>query len=54
MSIRSKKIAHLSVIRCTRSEQSMKRVITGNQETREVNQKLAGDVEEYEKEVDAD
>lgn len=44
----------LSIIRCSRSKQRMKRVIPGNQESRKVNKELAGNVEEHKEEVDAD
>lgn len=45
---------HLSVIGFTGSEESLKRVVAGNQETGKVNEELASDVEEDKEEVDAD
>lgn len=45
--------AHLSVIRLARSKQGMKRVIARNQESGEINQELASNVEEDEEEVDS-
>lgn len=44
---------HLSVIGGTGSEESLKRVVTGNQETGKVDEELASDVEENQEEVDA-
>jgi hypothetical protein len=46
--------SHLSVIRGARSEEGLERVVTGEEETGEVNEELASDVEENEEEVDAD
>lgn len=43
----------LSVIGGTGSEESLKRVVTGNQETGKVDEELASDVEENQEEVDA-
>lgn len=45
---------HLGVIRGARSEEGLERVVTGEEETGEVNEELASDVEENEEEVDAD
>jgi hypothetical protein len=47
-------LAYLSIISGTRGEQRMKRVVAGNQKASKVDQKLASDVEEDEKKVDAD
>lgn len=48
------KKTHLSVIPSTRCEQGVNGVVTGDKETSEVNEELAGDVKEDEEEVDAD
>ena len=45
---------HLRVIRSSGGEQSVQRVVGRDDETSQVNQELAGDVEENEEEVDAD
>lgn len=47
-------VTHLRVIRSSGGEQSVQRVVGRDDETRQVNQELAGDVEENEEEVDSD
>lgn len=45
---------HLSVIGSAGRKERLKRVVTGDQETSEVNEKLSSNVEEDQEEVDAD
>lgn len=46
--------SYLSVIRGTRSEKRLERVVAGEKETGEVDEELASDVEEDKEEVDSD
>lgn len=45
---------YLSVIRGARGEEGLERVVTGEEETGEVDEELASDVEEDKEEVDTD
>lgn len=51
---RCQRRSYLSVIRGTRSEESLEGVVPGEKETGEVGEELASDVEEDEEEVDSD
>ena len=42
---------YLSIIGLARTEQSFQRIVARNQETSEVDEKLAGNIEEYQEEV---
>lgn len=47
-------VTHLRVIRSSGGEQSVQRVVGRDNETRQVDKELAGDVEEHQEEIDAD
>lgn len=47
-------VSYLGVIRGTRREEGLERVVTGEEETSEVDEEFASDVEEDEEEVDTD
>jgi len=46
--------SYLGVIRSARSEEGLERVVTGKEETSEVDKELASDVEENKEEVNTD
>lgn len=50
----SPRTSYLSVIRGTRGEEGLERVVAGEKETGEVDEELASDVEEDKEEVDSD